>query len=247
MNRGIYEIASAAVATQMKLDVVAQNLANAKTIGYKSADVAFSSQLLQNFPLATPSPDPITDALTPEVVDAQQVVDWTTGPITTTGNPLDVAIEGEGFFVVNTPLGERYTRQGAFRLDREGYLTTFDGNRVQGSRGDIRVGEGRVSIAQDGSVAVDNKVQDQLKLVVFGNAATLVQTGGGMFSGSNPTPLDPAEKRLVTGSLEEANVNAVSGLVALVDVTRAYESYMRAIHRLDEVAKKAIDEVGRVG
>jgi len=248
MNRGVYEISSAAVAQQTRLDAVAQNLANARTSGYKAARVSFSSELVQNFPL--PGADGWVAGSAPEVVDASQTIDFAPGAIVTTGNPLDVAIDGDGFLAVTTPQGERYTRQGTLRVDAEGYLVTAAGNRVQSDSGDIRVAtQGPVEIAEDGSVVVDGKITDRVKVVTFGAAPSLVPEGNAVFAagGTPPTRLDAGQTKLLPRALEEANVDPVSGLVALVDVARSYESYMRAIQRLDEVAKKSIDEVGRVG
>jgi flagellar basal-body rod protein FlgF len=248
MNRGVYEISSAAVAEQTRLEAVAQNLANARTPGYKAARVSFSSQLVQNFPL--PGSDGWVAGSAPAIVDAQQTVDFAPGPIVVTGNPLDVAIDGDAFLTVTTPQGARYTRHGTLRVDAEGYLVTTAGDRVQSPSGDIRIGTpGAVEIAEDGSVVVDGKVTDRMKLVTFGAAPSLVPEGDSRFAAGStaPTVLDAGQVHLTTRAVEEANVDPVSGLVTLVDVQRSYESYMRAIERLDEVAKQAIDQVGRVG
>jgi flagellar basal body rod protein FlgG len=165
------------------------------------------------------------------------------------GNPLDVAIRGEGFFAVATPRGERYTRQGSFAVDAEGHLTTQRGERVQGENGDLRVGQGAIEIGEDGTVTVDDIPAGRLKVVSFGPTPALVAEGGAVFApapGTVATPVDSSAADLQPGALEGANVDAVAGLVELVTVSRMFESYMRTLQRLDEVTARSINDVGRM-
>ncbi len=248
MNRGIYTIASGGVAAQMRLDTVAQNLSNVNTPGYKAERVAFNVMPLQNFP--TPVFDPVLAETQPLVVGADMRRDFTQGPVTTTGNPLDVAITGHGFFAVATPRGERYTRQGSFIVDSEGFLATPEGFRVQGDQGDLRMGQngGPIEIGDDGSIRVDEVVVGSLRVMDFGEQPQLVPEGDSLYvpvAGSGGTPLTPDRIQLSQYSLERANVDVVQGMVALVDVSRSFETYMRAITRLDELQQRAINEVGR--
>ena len=250
MNRGVYTIASGGLAAQARLEAVAQNLANGNTVGYKAQRVAFDVRPLVNFP--RPVVDRIAAETVPQLVGIEQTRDFSPGPLTTTGNPLDVAVTGRGFFAVATAAGERYTRQGTFAVDAEGFLVTARGDRVRGDGGDLALGRGGgdVVIAGDGTVSVDGGRVGRLRVVDFGDEPALVGEGEALFAappGTTGTPLEPADVELQQGVLERANVDVVSGLVELIDVARGYESYMKAIQRLDEVAKRSIEDVGRVG
>jgi flagellar basal body rod protein FlgG len=249
MNRAVYTAASGGMAALARLDAVAQNLANVGTIGYKGERVLFRVRPLDET-AAAGAPQPIIDRTAAQVAEVATIRDFAQGPVRTSGNALDAAITGEGFFVVATPRGERYTRQGNFSLDREGFLVTQHGERVQGDGGDIRVGEGTVAIGEDGTVSVDGGSVGRLKLVGFGDAPALIAEGSSLFAaarGAVPVPLDTTAGRLVPEAIEGANVDAVTGMIELVDVSRGFETYMRAIERLDAIAARAINEVGRVG
>lgn len=246
MNRGIYTIASGGVAAQMRLDTIAQNLSNVGTAGYKAERVAFDVTPLQNFPV--PVIDPVLAETQPLVVGADMRRDFSQGSVTTTGNPLDVAIRGAGFFSVQTSRGERFTRQGSFMVDEEGFLATPEGFRVQGDQGDLRLGTngGPLEIGDDGSIRSDGSTIGQLKLTDFGDQPQLVPEGDSLYVAvGGGTPMTPDRIQVSQYSIERANVDVVQGMVALVDVSRTFETYMRAITRLDELQQRAINEVGR--
>jgi flagellar basal body rod protein FlgG len=252
MNRGLYTVTSGGLAALARLDAVSQNLANVGTAGFKAERLLFQVRPLTR-PLDAASPgalDPVLGRTAAQVVQTESIRDFSQGPIRVSGNPLDVAITGDGFFAVTTPRGERYTRQGSFTLDPEGYLVTQAGERVQGDGGDLRVGTGGdVVIGEDGTVVVDGSTDGRLKLVQLGDPPKLVPEGASLFAplpGTAPVPLDATATHLQPGAIEAANVDAVAGLVELVDVSRAFESYMRALQRLDEITQRSINDVGRV-
>ena len=248
MNRGLYTATSGGIAALARLDSVAQNLANVGTAGYKAERLVFRVRpLTESVPGAT---DPIVNRTAAQVAQVATVRDFTQGPIRLSGNPLDVAIAGDGFFAVSTPRGERYTRQGSFSLDAEGYLVTQHGERVAGEQGgELRVGGGDIAIGSDGTVTVDGLPSGRLKVVSFGDTPALTPEGSTLFApapGAAPTPIDAASVDLQPGALEGANVDAVGGLIELVNVSRMFESYMKTLQRIDEVAGRSINEVGRV-
>jgi len=166
MNRAVYTLASGGLAAQARLDAVTQNLANVGTAGYKAGRPIFRLHPLDVSQLGLPEPPELRAAA--QVTESETIRDFSQGPVRATGNPLDVAVAGEGFFVVATPRGERYTRQGSFGLDGEGYLVTEHGDRVQGDNGDLRIGTGDVAIGDDGQISVDGISGGRLKLVGFG-------------------------------------------------------------------------------
>ena len=190
MNRAVYALASGGLAAQARLDAVTQNLANVGTAGYKAGRPVFRLRPLDVEEAGLPVPPALRAAA--QVTEAETVRDFSQGPVHATGNPLDVAVTGEGFFVVATPRGERYTRQGGFGLDGEGYLVTEHGDRVQGDNGDLRLGSGDVAIGEDGQVNVDGLSVGRLKLVGFGERPGLVAEGNALFApvrGVVPAPL----------------------------------------------------------
>jgi len=250
MNRGIYTLTSGGIAALSRLDAVAQNLANVGTAGYKSGRLVFQVKPLG--PAANAGATPLQPALArtaAQVMEVETIRDFAPGPVRASSNPLDVAINGDGFFVVSTPRGERYTRQGTFTRDPDGVLVTQHGEHVQGDNGDIRLGEGDVAIGDDGTIAVDGSPVGRLKVVSFGASPALVPEGATLFAparGAVPETLDATAVRLQPGAIEGANVDAASGMIELIDVMRGFETYMHAMQRLDEVVQRSITDVGRV-
>jgi flagellar basal body rod protein FlgG len=247
MNPAVYTVASGGFAAQVQMDVVAQNLANVSTAGYKSAQVLFRVRPLG--PAPTDPLDPLERQTAAQMVEMAVARDFSQGPVRDSGNALDVALLGEGFFAVGTAKGERYTRQGTFALDGSGHLVTQGGERVQGPQGDLRLPPGEVEFAGDGGIRVDGEPVGRLRVVTFDDPQRLVAEGGALFAAPPdvaPVALDPAAVRLQPGAVEGANVDAVAGLIELVQVARGYESYMQALRQLDAVAQRGIQEIGRV-
>jgi flagellar basal-body rod protein FlgF len=247
MNRTVYTVTSGALAALTRLDAVAQNLANVGTPGYKAERVLFRVRPLDEGTAVAPSDVARTAA---QVAEVATIRDFSQGPVRSSGNPLDVAFTGPGFFVVSTPRGERYTRQGTFTLDGQGFLVTQGGHRVQGESGDIQLPDGPVAIGSDGTVKVNASQVGRLKVVDFGEKPALVAEGHALFSpapGAVAAPVDATAVRLEPGAIEAANIDAVAGLVELIEVSRGFEAYMQAMSRLDQVAERSITDIGRVG
>jgi len=248
MNRTVYTITSGALAALARLDAVAQNLANVATPGYKAERVLFRVRPLDEGTAVAPSDVARTAA---QVAEVATIRDFSQGPVRQSGNPLDVALTGPGFFAVSTPRGERYTRQGTFTLDAEGYLVTQGGLRVQGDGGDLQIPDNGVpAVGHDGTIVVNGSQVGRIKVVDFGEKPALVAEGHSLFApapGAAPTPLDADAVQMEPGAIEAANIDAVSGLIELVEVSRGFEAYMQAMTRLDQVAERSITDVGRVG
>jgi flagellar basal-body rod protein FlgF len=241
MNAGIYSAVSGSIAALARLDAVANNVANSSTPGFKA------ERFVQRAARAgSPAPPPTT--VTTPITRGRLETDFSQGAIESTGNPLDVALDGTGFMVVTSDRGDRLTRRGNFAIDAEGFLTTSDGMRVQGDGGDLQVGEGPVGIAPDGTVRRDGATVGKLRLVTVKEPAHLVREGGSLFARGNEALVDaaPDEVRVVQGALENANVSPVEAMVAIVDAMRGFEAYMHAAERLDQVTGRAISDVGRV-
>lgn len=241
MDAGILSAMSGSLAAQTRLDAIANNLANANTAGFKAERVLQrAAQAGEIAPSLTTVPTPITRD--------RVETDFSQGPITQSGNPLDVALAGDGFLVVKTERGERLTRSGSFSIDSEGYLATGDGSRVQGSSGDIRIAASPVVIGADGSVRAGEQQVGKLRVVNVEDPTQLVRESGTRFAAGNQVPTDaaPGSVRVLQGATEGANQAPVESLVALIETIRGFEVYMRAAERLDQVTARAISDVGRV-
>jgi flagellar basal-body rod protein FlgF len=238
MPGGIYSALSGMQVRIQDLDRVASDLANVGTSGYKSERAATSAAERPRFERALES------AI--DVVSSERRVDMRPGLMTTTGRDLDAALEGPGFFVIQTPEGERYTRDGAFIRRGDGILTTRDGNPVLGEGGEIRLGNGIAKIGEDGTIRIDEAVAGRLKVVAFEAPGDMERETGARFRAApNRTP-QPSAALVVGGSLEAANVSVVDRMAALTEITRAFEGLQRGISVLaNDIDGRAISELGR--
>ena len=179
------------------------------------------------------------------------VTDFSPGVMRETGRPLDMALDGEGFLVVQTPRGERYTRAGALSVDASGQLVTQRGELVVGDRGPItiRQGKGDLGIGADGSVSIDGKPVGKLKVVRFNDArAALTKEGDALFmaTGKEP-PQDANGTRVVQGVLELSNVNAVTEMATMMQNSREFDSLQRSITMMmNDIGRKIASEIGRI-
>ena len=179
------------------------------------------------------------------------VTDFTPGVFRETGRPLDVALDGEGFLVVQTPRGERYTRAGALTVDAAGQLVTQRGELVVSDRGPItiRQGKGDLGIGADGSVSVDGQPVGKLKVVRFNDTrAALTKEGDSLFmaTGKEP-PQDANSTRVVQGVLELSNVNAVTEMATMMHNSREFDSLQRSITMMmNDIGRKISSEIGRL-
>ena len=251
MQEGMYIAYTGARNAERKLELIAQNLANASSAGYKqdksvdkgvvpmtffvgSGEVSDTGTLSENALLYS----------TPAI----EYVDFSPGPMRATGNPLDVALDGDAFFAVQGLQGERLTRAGNFRVDGAGNLVTPSGEKVLGNSGPIRVGEGALTVGRDGQVSVDGAVVDTLKLRKVADPQRLVKTGNSLFGAPPDLPLLPAGQDVTVnqGFIEESNVGAVQGMTEMIEASRMFEAYMKMMTTISELAAKASTDLGRV-
>ncbi|MEC4685252.1 MAG: flagellar hook-basal body complex protein [Nitrospirota bacterium] len=237
MYKGIYIAASGAILKDAELSLTARNIANASTPGYKKERTSFSSFLL-------PSTENISNPERVMVEKGKVVTDFSAGDFIKTGNPLDVAIEGDGFFVLE---GERYTRRGDFRLDEEGYLLNIDGLKVMGvDDTPIQLPQGRVEIGPGGDILVNDTTVGRLKIVDFPQPYNLIQAGEATYLA--PADLKPVESssRVSPGVIEGSNVNIIKEMVGMIKTTREFETYQKMIQAFDSATSKALNEIGRI-
>lgn len=246
MSGGMYLAAAGALVQQLRLEVLSNNVANISTNGYKGDRSIF--QIPQETePQTVETSIEGVQPLSPYAPPFATVIDFSQGAIRQTGNPLDVAISGSGFFSIQTPDGVQYTRQGNFTLDSNGVLITPDGNPVMGEGGEITLEEGTVEIDLQGAVYQDGDEVGRLQIADINNSETLKKAGNGRFVGSEETTVGerPENTTLSQGYLESANVNPVRAMTEMIETSRAFEAYQKVIQSADEATSKSINDVGK--
>ena len=236
-------IAASGLRARMEsLDLLSNNIANASTGGYK-ADREFYSLYV------APEASANEPSSTMPLIE-RPWVDHSQGVLHATGNPLDVALSGKGFFTVNGPSGPLYTRNGNFRLATDGKLTSPDGYSVRDSQGlPITLQAARpLEISSDGSITQDGVVAGKLEIVDFTSTAGLSKQGSNYFRVTDPAvrPTAPSGTSLEQGQLEASNTGSAEGAVRLVSVMRQFEMLQKAVSLGAEMNKKAIEEVAKV-
>jgi flagellar basal-body rod protein FlgF len=244
---GMLEAVRGCLKEEVRTDVIANNLANASVVGFKRDELSFRNMLLGTAPESSGSSQG-TGAPAQDLSLVHIQTDLSNGPIRHTGNSLDLAINGKGFFKVQTPDGVRYTRKGNFSRDDQGFLMTQDGNPVLGTAGPIPISEGTVLIDETGRVLVDGSEVGQLALTDFADPEQLQKEGGTLFQASENAEELPFLKESVIrqGYVEDSNVDVSREMVAMIHSLRAFESYQKAIQVMDGLDNRAINEVGKL-
>lgn len=221
---------SAAAALQMlerRQQVLANNLANASTRGFKG-ETTFARMM--------------GDA----IATTDTALDLTPGTLTETRNPLDLAVEGDGFFVTDTPAGERLVRSGTFHLDAGRRLVDDHGNSVMGEDGPIVLHDGLVEIDAAGAVKVDGKPAARLRLERVADGTQLQHEGGTQFvPDASRESIPPAERRVKQGFVEESNVNTMSAMTAMLDVLHRFGAAQKTLSTLDSARGIAVTELAK--
>jgi len=223
------------------LDMLANNLANAATAGFKG-DREFYNLYISAEARMWPAPSVLP-------VIEKQWTDFTQGALAPTGNPLDLAIRGRGFFVVETAGGPLYTRNGHFRLAADGRLVTEEGYplRLAGGGNLQAAPGGALEVTPEGEVKQEGAVLGRIEIVDFTNLAALVKRPGGYFAAPAGTPQPASGYEIRQGHLESSNVNPAEAAVRLVSVMRQFEMLQRAISLGSEMNRRAVEEVAKVG
>lgn len=280
MVRGLYTAASGMIAQEHNLDTIANNLANMDLVGYKRDTAVFKSfpELLLRranddgvvwFPLGSYDRMPVIGTVGTGVEVNEVFTEFEQGPLRSTENPFDFALEGRGWFAVETPDGVRYTRNGSFLLDKDSYLVTKDGYYVLGENGRIRIKANNISVNEQGEIVVNLDLQpdprrlvsyaendwkapqviDRLLIADFRQPRALVKQGNSLWK-----PTDEALPVFITrdakvrqGFLEMSNVNPVREMTRMIEVQRTYEANQRTLQSHDAALGKLINETARYG
>lgn len=241
------------VALSRELDVVANNIANLNTTGFKGDGAMFEEYI---GPTARSTGGAGANNRVSFVRDRATWIDMSQGSIERTGNSLDVAIDGRGFLAVQTPRGERYTRNGALQLNANGELVTSEGYQVLGESGPIvlQPKDRDITISQDGTISVregnNAKTESQrgkLRLVGFDRPGQLQKDGSGTFSAPQNVTVQPDKtSRLMQGSIEKSNVRAVLEMTRMIDVTRSYTQMANMLSQQGDMNRSSIDKLAEV-
>lgn len=282
MLRGIYTGAAGMVVQQNRLDALSNNLANVDTTGYKRdtpiqkafpellirrmADDGVTQFPFRSFPIGSYDVAPVVGAVGTGVETNEYYTVFSQGSLKQTDNAFDIALEGEGFFTVQTPRGERYTRNGSFLIGPEGMLVTKQGYPVLGEDGPIRLKLNNFTVDEDGVIYEnatyaddpdrlvsmrenewENTVEvDRLRIVDMRNTRYIRKQGDSMWTtteeSGEATLMQQGRPKVHQGFLEASNVNPVTEMVQLIEVNRAYEANQRAIQSQDEMTGRLINE-----
>ncbi|HXF75767.1 MAG TPA: flagellar basal-body rod protein FlgF [Methylomirabilota bacterium] len=237
MDAAMYKGLSGAVAQMRQLETTAQDLANVNTSGYKRQRLAFSEVLAKRLP-ADDRPGGL-------VAVASQRTHLGQGALHASGNPFDLAIDGEGFFAIQTPRGERYTRNGQFTRKADGRLITSSGDVVLGEGGPLEVSGAKFEVASDGTVRSEEGEVGKLKIVRFTDPRQAVKEGANLFV-VEPANVQPGgATRVVQGAVEQSNMGPIDGMISLIAIHRLFESYERAMKLMDAATERMISEAAR--
>lgn len=246
MIKGIHTAGTSLVPMMTRLEVIANNLANMNTTGFKRDSVFM--KLVKDAAVAQAQ-----GKSEPAEAQVQRVTDFSAGTLIPTNNPLDVAIQGRGFFVVDTPGGPRFTRNGNFGLTVDGTLVTSQGDPVLGMNGRIQIPDlqdmtqGKLVISESGEVLADNKPVARLRVVDFLDLTRLRKENESLFAA--PPQIPPADihedsTRVRQGYLEGSNVEGLEEMIAMIELTRTFESNQKVMQAQDATLDKTND-VGR--
>lgn len=250
MIKGLYSAASGMMLGLARQDVLANNLANVNTAGFKKdlvISTAFPDMLINRMERQGSSEDRIkaeqVGSLGSGACVGAIMFDLSQGNLRRTENPLDLALANDDFFVVETPDGQRFTRNGQLQLDSSGMLTDQAGHPILDNNDDQIILEGQFTVDKQGNIIVNGETVATLKIVRFENKSSLLKQGTNLWQ-SSAEYLDEENPQVLQNYIEDSNVNAVSEMVSMIKVTRAYESLQKVVQAEDESLQTVIEKVG---
>ncbi|MBI4650711.1 flagellar basal-body rod protein FlgF [Candidatus Desantisbacteria bacterium] len=236
MMEGINRLVTGMEQEARKLEIVTNNLANISTPSFKKVLVEYTGTSESNS----------ADNKNAENKNCFMITDFSQGMITNTNNPADLAIDGDGFFVIETPSGTRYTRDGSFKISGDGKLMTYDDNFVLDEQNrPITVGSTKFEVGTNGEIIVNGIKTAKLKLVSFEKNNRLLKAGHNFYESNGMTEIN-ASPQVLQGSIESSNVNTMMEMCNMINIMRKYESYQKMMQFLNESIQSANREVGRV-
>lgn len=248
MGSGYYAALSGLLARTQALGVVANNIANANTTGFKAHTEFYQALNAGNNTNVVPGLGPLNQAVNAYGVLGGQTLDLAQGHIARTGNPLDLALEGPGFFVAQTAAGDRYTRDGSLHLSPKGILLTAAGDPVLNPKGKpIRLQPGPVTISPDGVISARGAIAGQIAVVNFPSGTPLTPQGNSYFAAPAKAAKPAPHTQIQQGSLERSNLSPVQGMVSLIELQRTFDLLQKALSSFNnDFDKPAITQLPQV-
>jgi len=243
LTQAMYAASAGAFNSQQRLNVLANNLANINTPGFKQDRLVFRVPV-ESEEEGDSHTGYLQGSATPIPSGAR--TDFSQGLLRNTDNPLDLALDGKGFFCIQTPGGTHYTRNGSFAINEDGVLATKDGHPVLGKGGEIKIDGRNVSVDEEGNVSVDGSEVGTLKVVSVPQPESLKKMGNTLFASAGADEKEAEGFKIREGYIESSNVNAIRAMTEMIDISRSYESYQKTIQFLNDATKKSINEVGRL-
>jgi flagellar basal-body rod protein FlgF len=235
MDHASYVALSRQTALSRQMEVIANNIANASTPAFKGEGVLFT-EFLQD----TGGAEKISF-----VQDRGTVRNTVEGPLTATANPLDFAIHGDGYFVVQTADGNRYTRAGNFTLDGQGRIVTHEGDPILSAAGNpmtVRPTDGEIIVSRDGTVSAGTRVLGRIDVVTFDNPQQLRAAAGGLFTYDGPATSN-RQAEVLQGTIEGSNVQPVVEITRMIELMRNYKSAQTMLEAENERERRAIASI----
>jgi flagellar basal-body rod protein FlgF len=230
------------VSIQKEMDAIANNVANANTTAYKADRVSFNAYLSQ--PRGASA---MNGMIFPKMASPYREI--SEGTIGSTGNPLDVAIRGEGYMVVGTPQGQRFTRDGHLSIDTSGRLVSAGGQPILDDGGrpiTIPEGSGAITISADGLISAGDRRLGNIRLVSFDDPQALKRVGGGLYTAGNAPPKTAKNAELAQYSLEGSNIEPILEMTRMMEVSRAYQGALMIVDSEDDRMRRGIETLGKV-
>ncbi|WP_106752955.1 flagellar hook-basal body complex protein [Pannonibacter carbonis] len=230
------------ISLRRQMDVTANNIANLNTSGFKAKRLIFEEFIM---PVAEATAFPRGDLKLSYVQDSRTITNFLAGSIQLTGNELDVAVDGDGWFAIQMEDGsEAYSRNGAFHLNNVGQLVTSEGRPVLTDGGPISFTpeDGSITISDDGTISTRLGARGRLRLVELDRPQNAVAIGNNLVTYENPQPV--GRVRVIQGGLEDSNVQGVVEIADMIEITRKYESVTKMLKDTDDLARQAIERLG---
>jgi flagellar basal-body rod protein FlgF len=230
------------ISVQHEMDAIANNIANANTTAYKADRVTFNAYLAQ-----PPGVSSMSSMVFPKLASPYR--ETQEGTIATTGNPLDVAIRGEAYFVVDTPQGQRFTRNGHLGIDTTGRLVAPGGEPILDDNSRpivVPQGSGPIPINTDGSVSTGTQRLGKIRLVTFDDPQVLQRTGAGLYTAGTAVPKPAQNVEIAQGSLEGSNIEPILEMTRMMENARAYEQAQKIVTTEDDRMRRGIEMLGKV-
>lgn len=256
MNRGLYTSAIGMMTQMQKMDVITNNIANVNNTGFKKDTTvvqSFSEEMMKIFNDPTKSMVRTNNDIGKVSLGnfiTEVSTDFSCGSLEETGGTYDLALDGDGFFVVQTTnkdgsTTEKYTRDGSFTVNANNELVTKEGNYVMGENGKIVIPNGTVSITENGNIYSNGEFVDKIKMVDFENKETLRKTGDNLYAKIDESEEKPFTGIIIQNHIEKSNVNVVDEMVKMINVSRIYELNQKAVQNQDAILGKAVNEIAK--